>query len=285
MSTLIAAAACSVWLALAASAGARPLLTGTITSGSFASAAGMLEYDIYLPPGYDSSGRRYPVIYYLHGLPAAGAAFHTFVYVAQALETAQLGAIVVAPQASTDEDRDPEYLDAGPGSEWDTAIAVQLPQVIDRTFRTIADRSGRAIVGVSAGGYGAMLLGLHHLRLYSAIESWSGYFHPTDPRGTRSIDSRPWLSAHSFVASLPRAFAVHPTFLGFYVGADDRLFRTENVEFARELSRARADFLFRIYPGGHSQRLWTAQAPYWLALLLKHLAPPQAAQLTSDVGA
>ena len=49
MSTLIAAAACSVLLALAESAGARPLLTGTITSGSFASAAGMLEYDIYLP--------------------------------------------------------------------------------------------------------------------------------------------------------------------------------------------------------------------------------------------
>jgi enterochelin esterase-like enzyme len=61
---------------------------------------------------------------------------------------------------------------------------------------------------------------------------------------------------------------------GFYVGASDSLFRPENVEFARQLSRANVPFLFRIYPGGHSQALWAAQAPAWLGDLLAHLAPP-----------
>jgi enterochelin esterase-like enzyme len=251
-------------------------IAGTLASGSFASTAGPLEYDVYLPPGYAASAKRYPVIYYLHGLPSGGAAFHSFGWVVRAVEQAGLPAIVVAPQGATDADQDPEYLDKGPGNEWETALAVQLPRIIDARYRTIADRTGRGLVGVSAGGYGAMLLGLHHLGLFAGIESWSGYFHPTSPDGTKSISSRPWLSAHSFVSSLPRAFAVHPTFLAFYIGSQDQLFRGENVQFARELSRVGVDFFFRMFPAGHTQALWSAQAPGWLTMLAGHLAAPKA---------
>jgi S-formylglutathione hydrolase FrmB len=262
-----------LWLLAPGGATAAHGLSGRIVEGSFVSAAGPLSYDVYLPPGYDVSAEHYPVVYYLHGLPAGASAFRSFDYVPQALEAAGLTAIVVAPQGASDSDSDPEYLDEGQGEDWDTAIAVQLPRLIDAAYRTISTRDGRAIVGVSAGGYGAMLLGLHHLRLFSAIESWSGYFHPTDPTGTVSLSSRAWLSAHAFVASLNRAFAVNPTFLGFYVGAADSLFRAENVELARQLSRANVSFTFRIYPGGHRQALWAMQAPSWLALLLSHLTP------------
>jgi len=271
----LALAAIAAFLSLATPAVASQFSPrATIETHSFASAAGTLQFDVYLPPGYATSGLRYPVVYYLHGLPAGPLAFHTASYVAQAAATAGLQAIIVAPQGATVAHSDPEYLDAGPGDDWDTAIAVQLPRVVDSLYRTIPDRTGRAIVGVSAGGYGAMILGLHHLGLYSAIESWSGYFHPTDPSGTITIDTRPWLSAHSFVGSLRRAFVVHPTFVGFYVGAQDNLFRPENIELARQLSRAKVPFVFRIYPGGHQQRLWTTEAAPWLTLLTAQLALP-----------
>ena len=242
--------------------------------GSFSSAAGSLSYDVYLPPGYATSGLRYPTIYYLHGLPATASSYESFGFVPKALEEDGIPAIVVAPQGAAPGEPDPEYRDLGGGEDWDTAIGVELPHVIDAEFRTLPDRTGRAIIGVSAGGYGAMILGLHHLGLYSVIESWSGYFHPTDPTGTRSVDPRPWLSAHSFVPSLKRAFAVHPTFLGFYVGASDPTFRQENIELARQLSQAHVPFVFRMYPGGHSQSLWTAEAPLWLRLASAQLAPP-----------
>jgi S-formylglutathione hydrolase FrmB len=258
---------------LAQAGAARTSPAGQVVEGSFDSAAGTLAYDVYLPPGYDTSSLHYPVIYYLHGLPAGPAAYRTFTYVPSALEAAGLHAIVVAPQGAAPGDTDPEYLDQGLGEDWETAIATQLPKVVDSTYRTIPTRLGRALVGVSAGGYGAMMLGLHHLGLFSAVESWSGYFHPTDPTGTRSISSRTWLSAHAFVSSLNRAFAVHPTFLGFYVGSQDGLFRPENVQFARELSRAKVPFVFRMYTAGHTQSLWTQQAAGWLTLLLSHLAP------------
>jgi enterochelin esterase-like enzyme len=260
---------------VAGGAGAAPRqLSGRIVESSFASTAGELAYDVYLPPGYDGSSLRYPVIYYLHGLPAGPESFRTFGYVPAALEAAGFSAIVVAPQGATVADTDPEYLDLGAGQNWDTAIGVQLPQVIDATYRTIPARGARAIIGVSAGGYGAMLLGLHHLGLFSAIESWSGYFHPTDASGTRSISSRTWLSAHAFVRSLNRAFQVNPTFLGFYVGEHDARFRQENVELARQLSRAKVPFAFRIYPGGHNQQLWSSEASTWLTQLMSHLEAP-----------
>src|SRR5689334_7306241 len=102
----------------------------TIETHSFASAAGTIQYDVYLPPDYASSSLRYPVVYYLHGLPAGPLAFHTATYVAQAAVAAGLQAIVVAPQGATDANADPEYLDAGPGDDWETAIGVQLPHVV-----------------------------------------------------------------------------------------------------------------------------------------------------------
>jgi S-formylglutathione hydrolase FrmB len=270
------AVACVCVLAGASSGSATsPSVAGTIVDATFASAAGQLSYDVYLPPGYASSGRRYPVIYFLHGLPATPSSYRAFVYIPAALESADEQAIVVAPQGASVADSDPEYLDKGTGRDWDTAIAEQLPDLIDASYRTIPNRTGRAIVGVSAGGYGAMLLGLHHLARFSAIESWSGYFHPTDPTGTMAIPSLPWQDGHTFVPSLRQALAVHPTLIGFYVGQADRRFLHENITFARELSRANVPFRFRIYAGGHQQSLWTAQAQTWLTLALQQLAPPQ----------
>lgn len=119
--------------------------------------------------------------------------------------------------------------------------------MVDGRYRTIATRGGRAVIGTSAGGYGAAVIGLHHLGTYSVVESWSGY-------------------------SLRAAFARQPTFLGFYVGSGDTTFLEENVELARELSRAKVPFLFEIYPGGHARSLWEGQAPRWLGLAVDHLA-------------
>ncbi len=50
---------------------------------------------------------------------------------------------------------------------------------VDRTFPTIPERAGRAISGFSMGGYGAMMLGLKHYDVFSAISSHAGsYYNP-----------------------------------------------------------------------------------------------------------
>lgn len=272
-----ALAATAVAVAALASASAATV-RATLVEDSFPSRAiaGRLQFSVYLPPGYAGGSRRYPVIYFLHGLPASASAHRDITYVGRALEAGQLPAIVISPQGARAGDPDPEYLDWGPGRNWETAVATELPRVVDSRYRTIAGRGGRAVIGVSAGGYGAAVIGLHHLDAFSVIESWSGYFHPTDPsgahplpRGSNLEDS--FASAHTFVPQLRAEFADDPTFLGFYVGNRDTTFLAENETFARELSRAKAPFTFEVYRGGHSRSLWEAQAPAWLALAVGHL--------------
>jgi len=178
--------AASAGAALAVGSGSG--LKGTVREDSFGSKAlqGRLPFAVYLPPGY-SAGGRYPVIYYLHGLPATGNSFLAFGFVPSTLEQSGLRAIVVAPQGARDGDSDPEYLDWGAGRNWETAIAQELPTYVDAHYRTIPGRAARALIGLSAGGYGAFLLTLHHLPSFAVVESWSGYFHPTDPSGTKTL--------------------------------------------------------------------------------------------------
>src|SRR6478736_8762421 len=172
---------------------------------------GRLRLGIYLPSGYASSRRRYPVVYFLHGLPAAPTSFRGADFLARALAASGRQAIVVAPQGARDNDSDPEYLDWGSGRNWETAIAHDIVGYVDSHYRTIARRRGRALVGLSAGGYGAVILAIHHLAAFSVVESWSGYFHPTDPQALHALDlgsprANENANAHAFVKVLRRAF-------------------------------------------------------------------------------
>jgi len=234
--------------------------------------AGVLHVRVVLPDGYAASGRRYPVVYFLHGLPASPGSYLGNRWVDDALEAAG-PAILVFPQGARASDPDAEYLNWGPGRDWETFVAEELPRQIDRRFRTIQARAGRALVGVSAGGYGAAILGLHHLGTFSVIESWSGYFHPTDPTGTKALARGPLTVAHSLISTLRRDRTRRPTFVGFYVGRSDARFYPDNVQFDRELTTAGVRHTFAVYPGGHRTSLWQAHARAWLALALAHLAP------------
>src|SRR6478609_5275155 len=111
--------------------------------------AGTLHFEVVLPVDYATSGRRYPVVYFLHGLPAKSEDYRGLGFVQNALDGLGPKAILVVPQGARGGDSDPEYLDQGPGRRWATAIAAELPRVIDARYRTIASRQGRALIGLS----------------------------------------------------------------------------------------------------------------------------------------
>jgi S-formylglutathione hydrolase FrmB len=278
--------------AAAAALAALVTLTGTVGAQSQAgfdqlrraiysrAVEGRLELAVYLPADYAGGRRRYPVVYFLHGLPAGASSYRGADFLARALAASGRQAIIVAPQGARDNDSDPEYLDWGPGRNWETAITRDIVGYVDSHFRTIRSRQGRAIVGLSAGGYGAVILALHHLESFSVVESWSGYFHPTDPAGLHALDlgsasANAKANAHALVGKLRRGFARRPTFFAFYVGRGDARFRAENRSFDRELKAAGVPHIFRIYPGGHEQAVWTAHAKAWLAVAVDHLASPR----------
>jgi enterochelin esterase-like enzyme len=228
---------------------------------------------VVLPSGYRTSGLRYPVVYFLHGLPAPAAAYRENGWVAHALDQAG-PAILVEPQGARSGDTDPEYLNWGPGRGWETFVSVELVHYVDAHFRTIRSRNARAIVGLSAGGYGATILGLHHLASFSVIESWSGYFHPTDPTGTVALPRGRKQSAHNLIQTLRADERRRKTFFAFYVGRGDDRFRDENEQLARQLTAAQVPHVFKIYSGGHSAALWERFAPSWLRMALGRLDVP-----------
>ena len=236
---------------------------------------GTLHYLVYLPADYATSGKRYPVVYFLHGLPSSGTAYKSVGFVEQALDRAGRPAILVAPQGARWNEPDPEYVDHGPGDRWETAIASELPRIVDARYRTIRSRKGRALVGLSAGGFGAMHLAFAHLDEFSVVESWSGYFHPTDPTGTKAIDLGPANDVHRQLLATRASLRRLPLVIAFYVGDGDSRFAAENRQLNQELARAWIPHIFRVYPGGHGQSLWGKYAAGWLSLALTRLAPAQ----------
>ena len=258
----------------------RPSGRPTTQLASFSSKAvrGRVRLVVVLPAGYASGDLRYPVAYFLHGLPASSQAYRNVGFLTRALGSLRRQAILVAPQGARDHDTDPEYLDWGPGRNWERAVSQELPAYVDAHFRTIPDRRARALVGLSAGGYGAVALAFHHLESFGVVESWSGYFHPTNPNGTKTLDlgsarRNRRANLHNAITGLRHAFRVHPTFFGFYAGRGDARFRAENLALHRELASAGIPHVFELYAGAHGQGVWSAHARAWLGLALAHLTP------------
>jgi enterochelin esterase-like enzyme len=286
MSRLIAALAVTTILAVAAAvalAQQDPAPKVAVGDGSFHSKAlrATVHYSIYLPKGYATSGKRYPVVYYLHGLPADSHAYRSMGWIASAVERSGRRAIVVGMQGARGNDTDPEWHDWGGGRNWETAVARELVPWIDGRYRTIARRVGRVIIGISAGGYGAALIGYHHPGVFSVFQSWSGYFQPTNPAGTAVLDlgsksANDWASLHAIVPKMRKRLGrnYRTTYFGFFVGTGDGRFLADNKRLAREMRKAKVpNHLFRTYKGDHSAQLWEDKAPAWLRRALGQAAP------------
>jgi enterochelin esterase-like enzyme len=247
-----------------------------LISCSSPSLGGKLPAAVYLPAGYRNSSTRYRVVYFLHGLPAGPTTYTNYGFVAAALSSTGRRAIVVAPQGARGENSDREYLDWDASEDWPAAVSRDLLRCIDKRYRTIVTRSGRALVGLSAGGYGAFNIGLRTLSQFGAVESWSGYFAATDPTGYHILNlGSPQANSAAQVpsgAGLKRELAAWPSLIAFYVGAQDSRFLNMNKRFDAALRENGIGHTFRIYSGGHTVALWASHAPQWLAMALDALA-------------
>ena len=236
--------------------------------------------DVYLPPGYDTQPlQRYPVFYLLHGFPGRPAAF---------LKTVRLGVvedvllargrivpmILVMPFGSTGTFTDKEWANGvRPSEGWATFVARDLVRAIDSRFRTIPDGAHRVLGGLSEGGYGALNIGLQHPGEFRVLESWSCYEKADDIRSIFA-DRRRLLDLNSPLATLPSAATVLKaahTFIWFYSGSSDRL-RTQNREFAGELTDFGIPYRYAVVRGGHNWALWRGRASLALLAASRHLA-------------
>ncbi len=80
---------------------------------------------------------------------------------------------------------------AGGPPAWETFHIDQLVPWVDANFRTIAARRGRAIAGLSMGGFGALSYAARHPGLFAAAASFSGAVDSNDPGVRYLIDLSP----------------------------------------------------------------------------------------------
>ncbi|HZQ86363.1 MAG TPA: alpha/beta hydrolase family protein [Acidimicrobiales bacterium] len=153
-----------------------------VTDVTFRSRAlnGPVHADVLLPAGYDAPAnatRRYPVLYLLHG---HGGNHTDWVSHDADKVVGDLPVIVVMPDGGYDGwysdwyGTDVDGHVAAPAPGWETFHVRELMPWVDATYRTIADRRGRAVAGLSMGGFGAMSYAARHPDLFVAAGSFSG---------------------------------------------------------------------------------------------------------------
>jgi enterochelin esterase-like enzyme len=155
---------------------------------------------VYLPPGYDESRQRFPVVYLLASYPKTGASFLQFEaweepFQARLDRLLDQGRIrpmmVVLPDAFTRLGGS-QYINSGATGAYQDYL-VEIVQWADQTLRTIPAKSARAVAGKSSGGYGALRAGMDHPSVFGLVADHSGdkYFEmcygPTLPRFFRAI--------------------------------------------------------------------------------------------------
>ncbi|MFC1620218.1 alpha/beta hydrolase [Candidatus Neomarinimicrobiota bacterium] len=127
--------------------------------------------NVMLPRGYEKSNARYPVLYLCHGLTSN---FHEFEYVGVPEYLNRFDMIVVTVDVGNSWYVNWAESAEGEHNNFADHVTQDVIRYVDSHYRTIADRKGRAINGISMGGFGAISLGLSHPELFCSIASHSG---------------------------------------------------------------------------------------------------------------
>lgn len=155
----------------------------TLASSALGTAhsAARVHVEVLLPPGYDPANRaaHYPVLYLLHG---HGGSYLDWANhgVEHIIDAVNPHVIVVMPDGGYDgfysdwygTDVDGHNGTFPPG--WETFHIDELLPWVDSTFDVVATRAGRAIAGLSMGGFGSMSYSARHPDLFSVAGAFSG---------------------------------------------------------------------------------------------------------------
>jgi enterochelin esterase-like enzyme len=240
------------------------------------------DYMVYLPAAWYASRPSLPVFYLLHGSPGRPVAYTVIAHIEVRLDNL-ISQGLVPPMILVFPDgriggstfSDSEWANTRAG-RYDSYV-VDVVRDVDRRFGAERSRWARVIGGFSAGAYGAINVALHHLRVFSAVEVWSGYFRQT-PTGVFAHATPQQLFDNSPIDYVPRLrsrLQRYPLRVYMYVGRRDRSSR-QIVPMARELRAAGARVAYAIDPGGHDWELWNAHLAQMLILAGRWTAGPPA---------
>ncbi len=237
----------------------------------------VVHYCVYLPAGYDAvaaqhSANRYPVLYFLHGLgDNEQTLFNSggWTLLDDLRRQHKMGDfLIVAPEG-----RRSFYINSADGSVRYSDFFLQefMPR-IEGLYRIRAGRSGRAISGISMGGYGALRFAFAHPELFSAVSSQSAALITESPQELdaasqtgsplagvlgpvfgKPINGTHWNENSPFALAKKNTVALRKLAIYFNCGRDDNYgFEKGAATLHDELQKEKVVHDYRSYPGDHS---------------------------------
>jgi len=225
---------------------------------------------VYLPPGYAAARKRYPILYLLHGRYGSEIDWLLKGKVHLTLDSMILqGEVVPMIVAMPNDglyDTGTFYMDWYDGTgQFERYFLNEVVREVETAFRTASTRSGRAIAGLSMGGYGALTLALRHPRTFCAAASLSGVTMPISPKlwgawarrvfGPLRGDGAKYRKQRDprYLVTLPATGSVR---LHLNCGRSDFLLQ-QNRKFHRLLQRIGRQHEYMEFPGSHNWKYWS----------------------------
>ncbi len=237
----------------------------------------VVHYCVYLPSGYEAGAtqipaRRYPVLYFLHGLgDNEQTLFNSggWTLLDDLRNQHKMGDfLIVAPEG-----RRSFYINSADGSVRYNDFFLQefIPQM-EKKYRILPGRSGRAISGISMGGYGALRFAFARPELFSAVSAQSAALITESPQTLdsasrtgaplasvlapvfgRPINVAHWNENSPFVLAKRNAAALRKMAIYFNCGQDDNYgFEKGAAALHEELQKEGVRHEYHPYPGDHS---------------------------------
>jgi S-formylglutathione hydrolase FrmB len=224
-----------------------------------------VQYVVELPDSYATGEGRYPVLYVLHGLfegPGFWKRRGLSPILHQAEEEKDVPELIVVAV-----DGGNSFFANGPTGRFEDLVTRDIVDHVESTYRVEKGRQGRALLGISMGGYAALRIALEHPEAFAAVAAHSAMvleeipsaaegagrwhmaaFHqvfgdPIDPELWRAADPLSWVGSADKVR-LPALY--------FDCGSEDRYRLYEgNQELHRRLEAAGIPHQFTLAPGDH----------------------------------
>jgi S-formylglutathione hydrolase FrmB len=232
-----------------------------------------VRYCVYLPAGYDTQrSQRYPVLYFLHGLgDNEQTLFNSggWTLLDDLRNQHKIGSfLIVAPEG-----RRSFYVNSADGSvRYSDFFLQEFLPYIEARYRIRPGREGRAISGISMGGYGALRFAFARPDLFSAVSAQSAALITESPQQLdaaattgapiltvlgpvfgKPIDAARWEKNNPFLLAKQNALRLRSMAIYFNCGQEDNYgFEKGAAKLHDELAAEHVKHEYHPYLGDHS---------------------------------
>ncbi len=241
------------------------------------------KYAVYLPPGYETSERSYPVLYLLHGSgddQTGWVQFGEILHIAdKAINVGDATAmIVVMPDANTGQRG---YTNSPDGNwNYEDFFFEELMPHVEKKFRIKSEKRYRAVAGLSMGGGGTFYYALHRLDLFSSACPLSASTGPLKREDVKTQMKRrgmtdatdeemdKWFNNYSVLELIRNMPDDQKKQVNWFIDIGDNDFLYEGNSLVHiEMRKKEIPHEYRVRDGAHNWTYWRESLPVVLSFI------------------